>query len=90
MSDVHSAEIRSYNMSQIHSKDTKPEELCGNICFPKDSDIERMMPGYPENQTSFSQSIKPSYLLTVAFGTSMKDASILCGPKTMLNSGKRK
>ena len=33
MSDVHSAEIRSYNMSQIHSKNTKPEELVRKYLF---------------------------------------------------------
>ena len=27
MSDVHSPKVRSYNMSCIHGKDTKPEEL---------------------------------------------------------------
>ncbi|MBS1530877.1 MAG: very short patch repair endonuclease, partial [Bacteroidetes bacterium] len=27
MTDVHSAKIRSYNMSRIRSKDTKPELL---------------------------------------------------------------
>ncbi len=27
MSDVHSPKVRSYNMSRIHGKDTKPEEL---------------------------------------------------------------
>lgn len=33
MSDVHSAEVRSYNMSRIRSKDTKPEMIVRKILF---------------------------------------------------------
>ena len=33
MSDVHSAEVRSYNMSRIWSKDTKPEMTVRKILF---------------------------------------------------------
>jgi len=33
MADVHSAETRSYNMSRIRSKDTKPELLVRKILF---------------------------------------------------------
>lgn len=33
MSDVHSKEIRSYNMSRIRSKNTKPEELVRKYLF---------------------------------------------------------
>lgn len=33
MSDVHSTEVRSYNMSQIRSKNTKPELLVRKILY---------------------------------------------------------
>jgi len=33
MSDVHSAQVRSYNMSRIRSKNTKPELLVRKILF---------------------------------------------------------
>lgn len=33
MSDVHSKEVRSYNMSQIRSKNTKPEEIVRKYLF---------------------------------------------------------
>lgn len=33
MADVHSPEIRSYNMSRIRGKDTKPEELVRKYLF---------------------------------------------------------
>ena len=35
MSDVHSSEVRSYNMSRIRNKDTKPEELVRKYLFSK-------------------------------------------------------
>jgi DNA mismatch endonuclease (patch repair protein) len=35
MADVHSKEIRSYNMSRIRSKDTKPEILVRKFLFSK-------------------------------------------------------
>ena len=51
MSDVHSAEIRSYNMSQIHSKDTKPEELVRKYLFSKGFRYRKndaRLPGKPD------------------------------------------
>lgn len=33
MADVHTPEIRSYNMSQIHSKNTRPEEMVRKYLF---------------------------------------------------------
>ena len=33
MADVHSPETRSYNMSRIRGKDTKPEELVRKYLF---------------------------------------------------------
>ena len=35
MSDVHSSKVRSYNMSRIRSKNTKPELLVRKILFSK-------------------------------------------------------
>jgi DNA mismatch endonuclease (patch repair protein) len=35
MTDVHSKEIRSYNMSQIKGKNTKPEMLVRKFLFSK-------------------------------------------------------
>lgn len=35
MSDVHTKEIRSYNMSRIRSKDTKPEIIVRKFLFSK-------------------------------------------------------
>ena len=41
--DNHSESSRSYNMSRIHSKDTKPEEIVRKWLFRKDLDIEKML-----------------------------------------------
>ena len=35
MADVHSPETRSYNMSRIRGKDTKPEEMVRKYLFSK-------------------------------------------------------
>lgn len=33
--DVHSKEVRSYNMSKVKSKNTKPEEIVRKFLFSK-------------------------------------------------------
>ncbi|MFZ4707452.1 MAG: hypothetical protein ACOYMF_15730 [Bacteroidales bacterium] len=39
MADVHSEEVRSYNMSRIKGKDTKPEMLVRKFLYSKTFDI---------------------------------------------------
>ena len=51
MADVHSAKVRSYNMSRIRSKDTKPEELVRKYLFStgfrsRKNDVR--LPGKPD------------------------------------------
>lgn len=51
MSDVHSKEIRSYNMSQIKSKDTKPELLVRKYLFANGLRFrihDNKLPGKPD------------------------------------------
>lgn len=51
MADVHSAEVRSYNMSRIRSKDTKPEELVRKYLFSKGFRYRKndvRLPGKPD------------------------------------------
>ena len=59
MADVHTPEQRSYNMSRIHGKNTKPEELVRKYLFPRDSVTERTMPGFLENRILFCRNTKP-------------------------------
>ena len=51
MADVHSKEIRSYNMSRIRSKDTKPEMLVRKFLFSQGYRYklhDKRLPGKPD------------------------------------------
>ena len=51
MSDVHTAEVRSYNMSRIRNKDTKPEELVRKHLFSQGFRYRKndaRLPGKPD------------------------------------------
>lgn len=51
MTDVHSAKTRSYNMSRIRSKDTKPEVLVRKFLFSKGYRYrlhDKKLPGKPD------------------------------------------
>jgi len=51
MSDVHPSEVRSYNMSRIRNKDTKPEELVRKYLFSKGFRYRKndaRLPGKPD------------------------------------------
>ena len=51
MADVHTPEIRSYNMSRIRSKDTKPEEAVRKYLFARGFRYrknDRRYPGKPD------------------------------------------
>ena len=51
MADVHSTKVRSYNMSQIHGKDTKPEELVRKYLFAQGFRYRKndsRLPGKPD------------------------------------------
>ncbi|HMK58884.1 MAG TPA: DNA mismatch endonuclease Vsr, partial [Nitrososphaeraceae archaeon] len=51
MADVHEPEIRSYNMSRIRSKDTRPEILVRNFLYSKGFRYrlnDKKLPGKPD------------------------------------------
>ncbi len=51
MADVHTPEVRSYNMSQIKGKDTKPEEIVRKYLFSKGFRYRKnvaSLPGKPD------------------------------------------
>ena len=51
MADVHSKEVRSYNMSRIKGKDTKPELIVRKFLFSKGFRYKlhtKELPGKPE------------------------------------------
>jgi len=49
MADVHSKEIRSYNMSQIRSTNTKPEMLVRKFLHAQVSVGDNTKPGWRKN-----------------------------------------
>lgn len=51
MADVHSKEVRSYNMSQIRNKNTKPEIIVRKFLFSKGFRYrlyDKKLPGKPD------------------------------------------
>ena len=51
MTDVHSPEVRSFNMSQIHGKDTKPEDKVRKYLFSRGFRYrknDKRLPGKPD------------------------------------------
>lgn len=59
MADVHTPEQRSYNMSQIRGKNTKPEEIVRKYLFSQGFRYRKYDPGFQGNRTLYCQSIKP-------------------------------
>ena len=47
MSDVHSKDVRSFNMSRIRGKDTKPEEIVRKYLFSEGFRYRKNDPGLP-------------------------------------------
>lgn len=58
MADVHSPETRSYNMSRIRGKDTKPEELVRKYLFSQGFRYRKMTLGFQENRILFFPNIR--------------------------------
>jgi DNA mismatch endonuclease (patch repair protein) len=61
MADVHTPEQRSYNMSQIRGKNTKPEELVRKYLFSQGFRYRKNDSRLPGNQTLFCQNTKPLF-----------------------------
>lgn len=62
MADVHSPEKRSYNMSRIHAKGTKPEETVRKYLFSKGFRYRKNDPSFRENPTLYYLSTKQLFL----------------------------
>ena len=90
MADVHDRTTRSYNMSRIKGKDTKPEEIVRKYLFSRGYSSERTTNDIREHRISFCLSIRQWYLSMDVFGTDMLVASILSGRKQIRTFGKRK
>lgn len=62
VADVHTPEQRSYNMSRIRGKNTRPEELVRRYLLLKVFVTEKTMLGFQENRISFFQNIRQLFL----------------------------
>jgi len=85
MTDVHSKEIRSYNMSQIRGKDTKPELLVRKFLFSEGFRYklhDKKLPGKPDI-------VLPKYKIVVfvngCFWHAHKKCKYFVVPKTRKN-----
>lgn len=56
--DVHNKETRSYNMSCIKGKDTKPEEIVRKYLFLRGLGIEKTINDFPELRILFYLNIR--------------------------------
>lgn len=56
--DVHDKQTRSFNMSRIKGKDTKPEEIVRKYLFKQGFRYRKNDKKLQENQISFCQNIK--------------------------------
>ena len=90
MADVLTPQQRSYNMSRIRSKNTKPEEIMRKYLFSRGFRYRKNVSKLPGKPDIVLPKYKTIVFVNGCFGTSMKDVIILFGPRTMRISGKRK
>lgn len=82
MADVHSAEVRSYNMSRIRSKDTKPELRLRKVLFANGFRFrlhDKSLPGKPD---IVLKKYKTVILVHGCFWHGHKDCKYFVVPKT--------
>lgn len=88
--DNHNAKTRSYNMSQIRSTNTKPEEIVRKFLFSKGLRYRknvRKLPGTPDV-------VLPKYKTVIfvngCFWHKHEDVQNLFGPQAMLSFGRKR
>jgi hypothetical protein len=72
MADVHTPEQRSFNMSRIKSRNTKPEMLVRKFLHTHGFRYRLHVKDLPGKPDIVLQNIRPSFLYTVVSGTGMK------------------
>lgn len=86
---AHSKEVRSYNMSRIRSKNTKPEEIVRKFLFSKGFRYRKNDKRYSGCPDIVLPKHKTMILLMVASGTATRDARILLFPNPTKTTGYR-
>ena len=89
MADKFSKETRSYIMSRIRGKDTKPEILVRKYLFARGLRFRKNDKRYPGRPDVVLPKYKTAVLFMDVSGIFMKDASMLKCQSPMLNTGRR-
>lgn len=77
MSDNHTKEVRSYNMSRIRSKNTKPEEIVRRYLFSRGLRFRKNDKRYPGHPDIVIPKYKVIVFVNGCFGIATKDVGIL-------------
>ena len=80
--DVHSKEVRSYNMSRIKGKNTKPEEIVRKYLFSKGFRYRKNDKRYPGSPDIVLPKYKTVIFVNGCFWHGHKDCKYFVVPKT--------
>lgn len=90
MSDVHSPEFRSYNMSMIHGKDTKPEERVRKYLFSQGFRYRKNDPRLPGKPDILLPKYKTVVFINGCFWHMHENCKYFSCPKSNVNFWKDK
>ena len=90
MADVHSPETRSYNMSRIRGKDTKPEELVRKYLFSKGFRYRKNVTSLPGKPDIVLPKYKTCIFVNGCFWHGHKGCKYFVWPKSNLDFWKEK
>ncbi len=80
--DVHSKEVRSYNMSMIKGKDTKPEELVRKFLFSKGLRYRKNVKSLPGKPDIVLKKYKTAIFVNGCFWHGHKNCKYFVMPKS--------
>lgn len=87
MADVHSKTVRSYNMSRIKGKNTKPEMLVRKFLHAHGFRYRLHVKDCRESLILYCRSIRQSFLCMAVSGMDMKAVNIMLYLKPEQNGG---
>lgn len=90
MADVHTPEQRSYNMSQIHSKNTKPEEMVRKYLFSRGFRYRKNDPHLPGKPDIVLPKYKTVIFVNGCFWHAHKGCKYFVWPKNNADFWKKK